>query len=90
MGEIDIVTLSSRGQVSIPADVRRDLDLEEGEKLLVASEGDSIVLKKVDPSVVERSLEDVLTPMWEKAAAAGLDDADAEELVDEHRRTSGE
>lgn len=83
-----MVTVSSRGQVSIPADVRRDLELEEGAKLLVVSKGDNILLKKVDESFVEKSLEDVLKPMWEEAEKAGLDEEDAEELIDEHRRES--
>jgi len=88
MSEIDVVTVSSRGQVSIPADVRRDLELEEGAKLLVVSKGDNILLKKVDESFVEKSLEDVLQPMWEKAEKKGLNEGDAEELIDEHRRES--
>jgi AbrB family looped-hinge helix DNA binding protein len=86
MSEIDVVTLSSRGQVSIPADVRRELDLEEGTKLLVLSKGDNILLKKVDESFVEKSLADVLEPMWEDAEAAGLDEEDAEDIIDEHRQ----
>lgn len=86
MSEIDVVTVSSRGQVSIPADVRRELDLEEGAKLLVVSKGDNILLKKVDESFVEKSLEDVLKPMWEDAEDAGIDEDDAEEIIDEHRQ----
>jgi len=86
MSEIDVVTLSSRGQVSIPADVRRELDLEAGTKLLVLSKGDNILLKKVDESFVERSLEEVLQPMWEEAENAGLDEEDAEDIIDEHRQ----
>ena len=86
MSEIDVVTLSSRGQVSIPAEIRRELDLEEGAKLLVLSKDDNILLKKVDESFVERSLAEVLEPMWQEAAAADLDEGDAEDIIDEHRR----
>jgi antitoxin PrlF len=86
MSEIDVVTVSSRGQVSIPADVRRELDIEEGAKLLVVSKGDNVLLKKVDESFVEKSLEDMLKPMWEEAENAGIDEGDAEELIDEHRQ----
>lgn len=85
MSEVDMVTVSSRGQVSIPAAVRRELDIEAGAKLLVVSKGDNILLKKVDKSVVERSLKDVLEPMWDQAADAGLSDDDAEALIDDHR-----
>ena len=80
-----MVTVSSRGQVSIPADVRRELDIEAGAKLLVVSKGDNILLKKVDESVVEQSLKDVLEPMWDQAADAGLSEDDAEALIDDHR-----
>lgn len=86
MSEIDVVTVSSRGQVSIPGDVRRELGLEEEAKLLVVSQGENILLKKMDESFVEKSLEDILEPMWEQADKAGLSEEDAEELVDEHRK----
>jgi AbrB family looped-hinge helix DNA binding protein len=85
MSEVDVVTVSSRGQVSIPAAVRRDLDIEAGEKLLVVSKDDNILLKKVDESFVEQSLRDILEPMWSAAEEAGLSDDDAETLIDEHR-----
>jgi AbrB family looped-hinge helix DNA binding protein len=85
MSEVDVVTVSSRGQVSIPAAVRRDLDIEAGEKLLVVSKDDNILLKKVDESFVEQSLRDILEPMWSAAEEAGLSDDDAEALIDDHR-----
>jgi len=86
MSEVDVVTVSSRGQVSIPADVRRKIGLEGGEKLLVVSQDDNILLKKVDESFVEKSVEDILKPMHEEAEKAGLSEEDAEELIDEHRK----
>jgi antitoxin PrlF len=85
MSEVEMVTVSSRGQVSIPAEVRRELELEKGSKLLVVAEGDNILLKKVDASVLDKSLEEILQPMWEQAEDAGLSEEDAEELVHEYR-----
>lgn len=86
MSEVDVVTVSSRGQVSIPAEVRRKIGLEEGEKLLVVSQDDNILLKKVDDSFVEKSIEDILKPMWEDAEKADLLEEDAEDIIDEHRK----
>jgi len=82
---MEIVTVSSRGQVSIPADIRRDLDLEQGSKLLVVAKDDTILFNKIDKAVIDQSFEDILTPLWETVEKEGLDDADAEELVHEHR-----
>ncbi|MFB6134330.1 MAG: AbrB/MazE/SpoVT family DNA-binding domain-containing protein [Halanaeroarchaeum sp.] len=85
MSDVDIVTVSSRGQVSIPADIRRDLELDEGSKLLVISKGDNILFKKIDAEVIDESFREILEPMWEEAEDAGLDDEDADPLVHEHR-----
>ena len=80
-----MVTVSSRGQVSIPAEVRRELGLEKGSKLLVVAEGENILLKKIDGSMLDKSLEEILQPMWDQAEDAGLSQEDAEELVHESR-----
>ena len=85
MSEIEMVTVSSRGQVSIPAEVRRELGLEKGSKLLVVAEGENILLKKIDGSMLDKSLEEILQPMWDQAEDAGLSKEDAEELVHESR-----
>ena len=90
MGDVDIVTVSSRGQVSIPADIRHELGLNKGSKLLVVSKGDNILLKKIDKSVVDQSFEEILAPMWGQAEKAGLDTTDAEELVDRARDEDSE
>ena len=62
------------------------MDLEEGAKLLVVSSDDTLLMKKVDDSLVNRSLRDILEPMWRAATDAGISETDAAELVDEHRR----
>jgi len=48
------------------------MNLEKGSKLLVVPEGDTILLRKIDESTVEASLEDVLKPMWEDAEGADM------------------
>jgi AbrB family looped-hinge helix DNA binding protein len=85
MSEVDIVTVSSRGQVSIPADIRRDLGLDEGSKLLVISKGDNILFKKIGAEIVDKSFREILEPMWKEAEHADFHE-DAESLVHEHRR----
>jgi AbrB family looped-hinge helix DNA binding protein len=85
MSGVEMVTVSSRGQISIPADLRREMEIDEGTKLLVVSEGDNILLRKVDESTVKNSFQDILKSMWEKAEEEGLDEENAETLVHESR-----
>jgi len=46
MARIDITKMSSKGQVVIPLEMRKDL--KEGDKLVVIKNGDQIILKKAD------------------------------------------
>lgn len=42
--EIDTTKMSSRGQIVIPLDMRRDI--KEGDKLIIMRKDDEIILKK--------------------------------------------
>jgi AbrB family looped-hinge helix DNA binding protein len=44
--EFEITTLSSKGQIVIPVNLRKDM--KEGEKLLIIRNKDHIILKKAD------------------------------------------
>ncbi len=46
MSQIDITKMSSKGQVVIPLELRKDI--KEGDKLVVIRNNDQIILKKAD------------------------------------------
>ncbi len=59
---MEILKLSSKGQVVIPQKMREELDMEEGVIIGVEKVRDMIIIKKVDNDLVnqiKRSLEDV-------------------------------
>ena len=45
--KIEMATVSSRGQICIPNEIRAEMGLEEGSKILFALTGDSLIMKKV-------------------------------------------
>ena len=47
MEKLEVTSMSSRGQVVIPQDIRKNLSLHEGEKFVVIAEDDTILLKKL-------------------------------------------
>jgi len=51
----DVIKVSSKGQIVIPREVRKKLDLKSGEKLLVLTRDGDILLRKAK----EPSLDDV-------------------------------
>lgn len=54
MEELEVATLSSKGQIVIPGSIRKDLNIEAGTKFLVLSDGDNILLKKLEMPDMEQ------------------------------------
>ena len=47
MSILEITSLSTRGQVVIPNDIREEMKLEPGTKMIIIQEGDNILLKPI-------------------------------------------
>jgi len=76
-------TVTSRGQITIPARVRRKLGLQAGNKVFFFDDGDGVVMKKSSPEAALAAIQDVLAPL---AAEQGiLTDDDVMALVKEYR-----
>lgn len=44
---LELGKVSSRGQIAIPADIRREMGLEDGSKVIFFLEDDTLLIKKV-------------------------------------------
>ncbi len=75
---IDMVTISSKGQIVIPKKILKALGLKKQDKLLVFNKGENILLKKIKPEMFEKSLRDMLLPIRQEAEAKGLTEKDVE------------
>jgi antitoxin PrlF len=53
MSAVELTTLSSKGQLVIPATIRADLRISGGEKFAVVSDGENILLRRVELPKVE-------------------------------------
>ena len=81
MVEASTTKVSSKGQVVIPANVRKAASLKKGEKILAIAIGDTIVLKKI----VDKSFQEALKPVWKKVREMGLAEEDVNALIEEAR-----
>ncbi|MCX9015125.1 MAG: AbrB/MazE/SpoVT family DNA-binding domain-containing protein [Candidatus Methanoperedens sp.] len=82
---VDMVTISSRGQIVIPKKILKSVGLNEQDKLLVYSKGDNILLKKIEPEMFEKSLREILVPVRQDMEAKGLTEKDVETEIKAHR-----
>lgn len=79
---VEIGTVSARGQIAIPSDIREKMNLKEGEKVLFFLEGDSLLIKKVQ----SMSWEEITKPLREAAQKAGLKEEDVPDLIHRMRK----
>ncbi|MGQ9513788.1 MAG: AbrB/MazE/SpoVT family DNA-binding domain-containing protein [Thermoproteota archaeon] len=86
MAEIEIVRISSKGQVIIPKGVRSQMGLKKGDKLLAYSKGDMLLMRKVRK---EESLLAILSASSrKKMTSLKISKVEVEKAVEEARKIS--
>ena len=84
MENIEITSVSSRGQIVIPQRLRDKMNIMEGEKFVVIGEDGTIVLKKLEaPSF--KGFDKLLAKTREFARKNKLKEEDAEQAVKKAR-----
>ena len=86
---MQIVSVSSKGQISIPISYRKELSIKEGSQLAIYSDGENIILKPIEiPS--EASLSAALARAREYAKEEGLTEDDLKKAISESRKARKE
>ena len=82
---MEITSLSSKGQVVIPQEIREKLNLALGEKFIVIGEKDTIILKKIEePSF--KGFEKLIKKTREFAKKKQIKENDVNEAIKRTRK----
>ena len=80
---MELARLSSKGQITIPVEIRKKLNLKEGDKILFVEEGDKIIV--VNSSMI--ALREIQETMKGEAKKQGIEsEEDAYKLAEDIRR----
>ena len=77
---IEMGTVSARGQIAIPADIRKEMDVKEGQKVLFFLENDTLIVKKV----TMQSFEELTKPL--RAAKKKIEESEVNSLIHKMRK----
>lgn len=80
---VQIGKISARGQIAIPSDIRREMDLEEGNNILFLLENDTLLIKKVN----SKTFAQITAPLKEAMSKTPLKEKDVPDLVQRFRKT---
>jgi len=79
---IEMGTISSRGQVAIPSNIREEMGLEEGSKILFMLKDNTLIMKKVMPE----TWEEITRPFKEAAKKSGFKESEVDALIHKLRK----
>jgi len=79
---VDIVTMSVRGQVSIPIAIREQMGLKQGERVFFVLEKNVLVMRKLQ----DLPWDAITAPLRNKAKKANLEESEVSALVRQVRK----
>lgn len=87
--DIQIISVSSKGQIAIPAEFRKELSIKTGSQLAAYSDGINIILKPIELPSAE-SLQETLDQAKKYAEEEGLTPSDINRIIKEYRQEKRE
>ena len=87
--DMQILTVSSKGQISLPVSIRKMLSINTGDKLVAYASGDVIMLKTLKLPAVqefEKSVDEARR--W--AASVGYEESDVNDIIKSVRKRGRE
>lgn len=81
-----VVTVSTKGQIAIPVSMRRDLEIDAGDKLVAYTSGDVIMLKVLKIPKLDE-FEQALNEAQEWAKDVGYVESDVNDIIKETRKS---
>lgn len=87
MKAMEVTTISSKGQVVIPADIRKEMGLFNGAKLMVLTDGDNLLLKPIQKPKLQ-AFQALVRRSRQYAKEVGLKKGDVPKLLKKVRNES--
>lgn len=81
-----VLTVSSKGQISLPIAIRKSLSIEAGDKLVAYTSSDVIMLKALRLPTSEE-FEESLDAAQEWASSVGYKESDVNDIIKSVRRS---
>jgi len=80
---IEMGKISARGQIAIPAEIRREMDLQEGQRVLFVLENDTLMIKKI----TTQTFSQITKPLKEAMKKTSFQEKDVPELLQQFRKS---
>lgn len=86
--EVELARISEKGQIVIPASLRKEMKIEKSDQFLIFGEDSTIVLKKVEKPAMSKSLAELTAPLQKVVAKSGFTREDLKKVIKEARKNA--
>ena len=80
MANVSTTKMSSKGQVVIPENIRKQLNLKAGAQFVVVGDKDVVILKNIAPPSIEE-FENLIVEARKKGKQAGIKKSDINDAI---------
>jgi len=85
MVQTTITKVSTKGQVIIPKQLRKELNIKEADELFVYGEKDTIIMKKIAKPAIEKRFKEITSKLQKAAKETGFTRKDLSKIIQEVR-----
>lgn len=85
--DVEITKMSPKGQVVIPAGIRKMMGIRPSDRFLVFGKDDTILFKKIEKTALEKTFKEIAEPIKKEIKKAGFNEGDLEEIIRKTRAT---
>ncbi|OGW56318.1 MAG: hypothetical protein A2Y81_04785 [Nitrospirae bacterium RBG_13_43_8] len=78
---IEVVTMSSRGQLVIPKSIRKEMGLQERDKFIIVRDSENVILRKIKKGQPDKKLLSLLDELAKRFEEARISPEDVKEEI---------
>ena len=82
---IEVVTMSSRGQLVIPKRIRKEMGLQERDKFIIVRDSENVILRRIKKGNPDKKLLSLLDEFARKFEEAQISPEDVKEEIKKAR-----
>ena len=84
---VEVITVSSKGQIVIPKEVRETMGIEKKDKFILIHDNDSILLKRIQEGDIRKKMKKLLDQTAKEFKKRGITKKDIEREIRAVRRS---
>lgn len=84
--EVELVRMSEKGQIVIPASLRKDMGIKKSDQFLIFGENGTVILKKIEKPAMQKTFDEIAKPLQRAAKEARLTKQELTKAIKEVRK----